>query len=77
VAQHWTGNFRTNVLTAALLTEALRDRLADEGRVVLFSSKRPGTVDDVARTVHWLASSSASHVTAQLIQVNGGALPGR
>jgi 3-oxoacyl-[acyl-carrier protein] reductase len=145
VAEHWTGNFRANVLTAALLTEALRDRLADEGRVVLFSSiaayrgsgsgsyaaakaalhpyavdlaaalgprgitvnvvapgytegteffgprlsderrsaligqtltKRPGTVDDVARTVHWLASPAASHVTAQCVQVNGGALPG-
>lgn len=146
VAQQWTGNFRANVLTAALLTEPLRDRLADEGRVVLFSSiaayrgsgsgsyaaakaalhpyavdlaaalgprgitvnvvapgytegteffghglsderrdaligqtltKRPGTVDDVARTVHWLASPSAGHITAQLIQVNGGALLGR
>ena len=146
VAQQWTGNFQANVLTAALLTEALRDRLADEGRVVLFSSiaayrgsgsgsyaaakaalhpyavdlaaalgprgitvnvvapgytegteffgpglpderrnaligqtltRRPGTVVDVARTVHWLASSSASHVTAQVVQVNGGALPGR
>lgn len=146
VAQQWTGNFRVNVLTAALLTEALRDRLADEGRVVLFSSiaafrgsgsgsyaaakaalhpyavdlaaalgprgitvnvvapgytegteffgrglpderrnaligqtltKRPGTVDDVARTVHWLASPSAGHITGQLIQVNGGALAGR
>ncbi|MFJ9807618.1 SDR family NAD(P)-dependent oxidoreductase [Streptomyces sp. NPDC101158] len=38
-AWHWTGNFRSNVLTAVLLTEALRDLLAAPGgRVVLFSS---------------------------------------
>lgn len=39
VAWRWTGNFRTNVLTAVLLTEALRDRLQAPGRrVVLLSS---------------------------------------
>jgi 3-oxoacyl-[acyl-carrier protein] reductase len=37
-AWHWMGNFRSNVLTAVLLTEALVDRLADHGRVVLLSS---------------------------------------
>ncbi|MFI2302351.1 SDR family NAD(P)-dependent oxidoreductase [Actinacidiphila glaucinigra] len=34
----WTGNFRSNVLTAVLLTEALRGLLADGGRVLLLSS---------------------------------------
>ncbi|MFF3251088.1 SDR family NAD(P)-dependent oxidoreductase [Actinacidiphila glaucinigra] len=34
----WTGDFRSNVLTAVLLTEALRDLLADGGRVLLLSS---------------------------------------
>ncbi|MDT0379604.1 SDR family oxidoreductase [Streptomyces sp. DSM 42041] len=38
-AAHWTGNFRSNVLTAVLLTEGLRDLLASPGgRVVLLSS---------------------------------------
>ncbi|NYI06951.1 SDR family NAD(P)-dependent oxidoreductase [Allostreptomyces psammosilenae] len=37
-AEHWTGNFRANVLTAVLLTEALRDLLAPGGRVLLLSS---------------------------------------
>ena len=37
-AELWTGNFRANVLTAVLLTEALRDLLADNGRVLLLSS---------------------------------------
>lgn len=38
LAELWTGNFRANVLTAVLLTEALRDLLADNGRVLLLSS---------------------------------------
>ncbi|MEU6095497.1 SDR family oxidoreductase [Streptomyces sp. NPDC047079] len=143
VAHAWTVNFRVNVLTAALLTEALRDRLASPGGRVLFlssiaayrgsgsgayaaskaalhpyafdlarqlgprgitvnvvapgyvedteffgctmepgrrdrliaetSTGRPGTPGDVAQTLHWLASPGARHITAQVIQVNGGA----
>lgn len=38
-AWHWTGNFRSNVLTAVLLTEGLREVLASPGgRVVMLSS---------------------------------------
>ncbi|WP_426361969.1 SDR family NAD(P)-dependent oxidoreductase [Streptomyces sp. E-08] len=146
-AEHWLGNFRSNVLTAVLLTEALRDLLASPGgRVVLVSSiaayrgsgsgsyaaskaalhpytydlaaalgprdvtvnavapgyvadteffrgtlaperertlvgqtlnGRAGVPGDVARTVHWLAAPESGHVTAQIIQVNGGAERGR
>ncbi|MGW1723723.1 SDR family NAD(P)-dependent oxidoreductase [Streptomyces sp. NPDC002306] len=38
VAHHWSVNFRINTLTAVLLTEALRDRLAEPGGRVLFVS---------------------------------------
>ncbi|MEO3751770.1 SDR family oxidoreductase [Streptomyces sp. B6B3] len=38
VAHEWTVNLRSNVLTAVLLTEALRDRLASPGGRVLFLS---------------------------------------
>ncbi|WP_432135953.1 MULTISPECIES: SDR family NAD(P)-dependent oxidoreductase [unclassified Streptomyces] len=38
VEQEWTLNFRLNTLTAVLLTEALKDRLADPGGRVLFLS---------------------------------------
>ncbi|WP_340380766.1 SDR family oxidoreductase [Streptomyces sp. SS7] len=38
VAHDWTVNFRINTLTAALLTEALKDRLASPGGRVLFIS---------------------------------------
>ncbi|MFE7931463.1 SDR family NAD(P)-dependent oxidoreductase [Streptomyces sp. NPDC057456] len=38
VAHHWTVNFRSNTLSAALLTEALKERLASPGGRVLFVS---------------------------------------
>jgi 3-oxoacyl-[acyl-carrier protein] reductase len=38
VAHNWTVNFRLNVLTAVLLTEALKDRIAEPGGRVLFLS---------------------------------------
>ncbi|GLZ13710.1 3-oxoacyl-ACP reductase [Actinomadura sp. NBRC 104425] len=146
VAERWTGNFRANVLTAVLPTEAFRDLLNPSGRIVFISSiaalrgsggtsygpmkaalhpyafdlaaalgprgvtvnvvapgfiadteffggtldderratlvaqthtGRAGTPQDVAETVHWLASPGAGHVTAQIVQVNGGAERGR
>ncbi|GGU06214.1 SDR family NAD(P)-dependent oxidoreductase [Actinomadura citrea] len=146
VAERWTSNFRINVLTSVLPTEAFRDLLNPSGTVVFISSiaalrgsggtsygpmkaalhpyacdlaaalgprgvtvnvvapgfiedteffgdvmsderraaqiaqthtGRAGTPGDVAETVHWLASPGAGHVTAQIIQVNGGAERGR
>ncbi|NJP96800.1 SDR family oxidoreductase [Nonomuraea sp. FMUSA5-5] len=146
VAEQWTANFRANVLTSVLPTEALRDLLNPQGRVVFISSiaalrgsggssygpmkaalhpyafdlaaalgprgitvnvvapgyiedteffgdtltgerraallaqthtGRAGTPQDIAETVHWLASPGGAHVTAQIIQVNGGAERGR
>ncbi|NJP68183.1 SDR family NAD(P)-dependent oxidoreductase [Streptomyces spiramenti] len=38
IAATWTADFRTNTLSAVLLTEALRDRLASPGGRVLFVS---------------------------------------
>ncbi|MEU6081964.1 SDR family oxidoreductase [Streptomyces sp. NPDC047108] len=146
-AHDWTLNFRLNVLTAVLLTEALRDHMASPGGRVLFLSSiaalrgsgshaygsakaalhpyafalardlgprgvtvnlvapgyieetgffggelpegrrrklidetlnhRAGHPGDVAGTLHWLASPAADHITAQVIQVNGGAERGR
>jgi 3-oxoacyl-[acyl-carrier protein] reductase len=37
-AWQWLGNFRSNVLTAVLLTEAVTGLLADNGRIILISS---------------------------------------
>jgi len=143
VAHDWALNFRLNTLTAVLLTEALRERVATPGGRVLFissiaayrgsgvvpyaaakaalhpyafalarelgprgitvnvvapgyvedteffgdrmdaarrerliaetSTGRAATPQDVASTLFWLGSSGAGHITAQVIQVNGGA----
>jgi 3-oxoacyl-[acyl-carrier protein] reductase len=146
LAARWTANFRTNVLSAVLPTEAFRDLLNPSGRIVFVSSiaafrgsggtsygpmkaalhpyafdlaaalgprgitvnvvapgfiehteffgdtlddarrarlvaqthtGRAGTPQDIAETVHWLASPGGGHITAQIVQVNGGAERGR
>ncbi|MCH7232712.1 SDR family oxidoreductase [Glycomyces sp. L485] len=146
VSWYWTENLRLNVMTAVHLVEAVKPVIADDGRVLLFSSiaafrgsgtgsyaaskaalhpyaidlsaqlgergatanviapgyieateffadrmterrrdtliaqthdKRAGTPADVAELAHWLAAPAAGHITAQILQVNGGALAGR
>jgi 3-oxoacyl-[acyl-carrier protein] reductase len=37
-------------------------------------TKREGEVDDIAGTIHFLASPAGRHVTGQVLHVNGGAL---
>ncbi len=48
-----------------------KERLA--ARVAETATGRIGVPRDVAQTLHWLASVDAGHITAQVIQVNGGA----
>ncbi|MFC3994748.1 SDR family NAD(P)-dependent oxidoreductase [Nocardiopsis sediminis] len=144
LAGNWRANMDANLLTAVLMTEAVRDRLADGGSVISIGSiaadkgsgpygvakaalaswnvyesgrlgprgvtanvvapgliddteffrgslseerrkqliamtrtGRVGTPDEVAETVHFLASGSARQITAQVLAVNGGAHPTR
>jgi 3-oxoacyl-[acyl-carrier protein] reductase len=61
-------------------TEFFRGGMTADREQTLISQSlnhRVGTVEDVAETAHWLASPGAGHVTAQIVQVNGGTLPGR
>ncbi len=58
-------------------TEFFRGRMTDDRRSALVAQTatgRAGTADDIAATVRFLASPAASHITAQTIHVNGGAL---
>jgi 3-oxoacyl-[acyl-carrier protein] reductase len=61
-------------------TNFFRDRLTSQRRENLVAAthdKRPGTPDDIAETVHFLASPGARHITGQTIHVNGGAFTTR
>jgi len=57
-------------------TEFFADRLPSARREALIaetSTRRAGIPDDIADAVGWLASPGAAQITAQIIQVNGGA----
>jgi 3-oxoacyl-[acyl-carrier protein] reductase len=61
-------------------TEFWAGRLTDElvaGRVGQIPAGRPGTPEEVAAAVAYLAAPDAGWTTGQILQVNGGTLPGR
>ncbi|HEX4399477.1 MAG TPA: SDR family oxidoreductase [Trebonia sp.] len=56
--------------------EFFRGRLTDRRRdnlITATANGRPGTPEDIAGTVLFLASPAARHITGQVIAVNGGA----
>jgi 3-oxoacyl-[acyl-carrier protein] reductase len=61
-------------------TEFFGDRMTDTRRANLIAqtaNKRVGTPADIAGTTLFLASPAASHITGQIVHVNGGAVSGR
>jgi 3-oxoacyl-[acyl-carrier protein] reductase len=63
-------------------TEFWEQRMVDDpnlfaGRVATIPAGRPGTPDEVAAAVQYLASPDAGWTTGQILQVNGGTLLGR
>ncbi|TDU84289.1 3-oxoacyl-[acyl-carrier protein] reductase [Kribbella voronezhensis] len=61
-------------------TEFFRGQLSGSRRETLLQAtliKREGTPSDIAETIWFLASPGARHLTAQVLHVNGGALPTR
>lgn len=72
----------SNVVAAGYVedTEFFRGRLSEQRRERLIADTavgRPGTVQDIAEAVHFLASPAARHITAQVLNVNGGAFASR
>ncbi len=72
----------SNVIAAGYITGTnfFQGRLADERYRALVEethNKRPGTVEDIAETVRFLASEGARHITGQTLHVNGGAFTTR
>ncbi len=56
-------------------TGFFRDRMTTERRGALIAAahdRRAGSVEDIAETVHFLASAGARHISGQLLHVNGG-----
>ncbi len=67
-----------NVISAGYVagTNFFRGGMSDERHRALVAethNQRPGTVDDIAQTAHFLSSPGARHITGQTIHVNGGA----
>jgi 3-oxoacyl-[acyl-carrier protein] reductase len=61
-------------------TEFFRDRMTPERHETLVArtaTGRAGAVEDVVGAVWFLASPAARHITAQVLNVNGGAWPTR
>jgi 3-oxoacyl-[acyl-carrier protein] reductase len=53
------------------MTDALPEKVI-ESYLQQIPLGRLGTTQDVAETVYWLCSESASYITGQIIHVNGG-----
>jgi 2,3-dihydroxy-2,3-dihydro-p-cumate dehydrogenase len=68
----------TPEITAALSAGTVPDRMRHvlDRAVELIPEGRPGTVDDVAAAVTFLAREDAAFVTGQVISVNGGSSMG-
>jgi len=76
------GGVTCNVISAGYIagTNFFGGQLSDERHRALVAethNKRPGAVDDIAQTAHFLASPGARHITGQTIHVNGGAFTTR
>lgn len=70
-----TRGITSNVVAPGLVDTAMTDTLSDEVRSWMLDQVpmgRPGTVEDVAAAVAFLASDDAAYMTGQVLKVDGG-----
>jgi 3-oxoacyl-[acyl-carrier protein] reductase len=70
-----TRGITVNVVAPGLVDTDMTDRLSEEIRTWMLDQVpmgRPGTVEDVAAAVAFLASDDAAYMTGQTIKVDGG-----
>jgi 3-oxoacyl-[acyl-carrier protein] reductase len=68
-------NITANCVAPGFIITEMTDKLPDivkEGAKALIPMKRFGTVDDVAKTIAFLASDDAGYITGQVICIDGG-----
>lgn len=70
-----TRGITANVVAPGFVHTDMTGAMPEEGRAWLLGMvpmERPGTVDDVAAAVSFLASDDASYITGQVLRVDGG-----
>ena len=68
-------NITVNAIAPGFITTEMTDKLASEWKESILSQvplQRFGTSEDVAEVVAFLASDSASYITGQVINIDGG-----
>jgi 3-oxoacyl-[acyl-carrier protein] reductase len=70
-----TRNITVNVVAPGLIDTDMTEKLSDEIRAWMLAQVpmgRPGSPEDVASAVAYLASDEAAYMTGQTIKVDGG-----
>ena len=68
-------NITINSVCPGLIATDIRKGLSDERERAIWETipmKRPGSPDEIAETVAFLASEGAAYITGEDIDVNGG-----
>lgn len=73
--EYATRNITVNAVAPGFIETPMTDVLSEAARTAMLEQiplKRPGTAQDVAAAVAFLASDEAGYVTGQVLNVNGG-----